>query len=90
MRTTTPEIIVYTQHNCGACKFVERAIDAAGLSATYRDVREDADAADMLVQLIATHRPGEHPRTPVAVVDGTPYFGTAVRDHLRHRRSAAA
>ncbi|MEP9391113.1 glutaredoxin domain-containing protein [Gordonia sp. VNK1] len=90
MRTTTPEIIVLTQPNCGACKFVEKSIDAAGLDASYRDVREDADAAEMLVELFAAHKPGEHPRTPVAVVDGTPYFGTAVRDALRSRGRAAA
>lgn len=89
MRTTTPEIVVYTQPSCGACKFVERAITTAGLDADYRDVREDEAAAAMLVQLFNTHKPGERPRTPVAVVDGTPYFGTAVRDALR-RRSVAA
>lgn len=91
MRTTTPEIVVYSQPKCPACVFVERSIAAAGLSADYRDVREDEAAAEMLVQLFAAHRPGERPRTPVAVVDGTPYFGTTVRDRLRSvNRSAAA
>lgn len=90
MRTTTPEIVVLTQPNCGACIFVERAITAAGLTATYRDVREDADAAEMLTRLYTQHRPGERPRTPVAVVDGTPYFGTAVQEHLRALNRAAA
>ena len=90
MRTTTPEIVVYTQQSCGACKFVERAIDAAGLDATYRDVREDADAAEVLVQLFNTHRPGERPRTPVTVIDGEVVFGPGVRDQLRAMTRAAA
>jgi glutaredoxin len=90
MRTTLPEITVYTQPSCGACIFVERAIAAAGLHATYRDVREDESAAEMLVQLFAAHRPGERPRTPLTVVDGEVFFGPGVRDALRHRRSAAA
>lgn len=88
--TTLPEIVVYTQPSCGACIFVEKSIAAAGLTATYRDVREDADAAERLVQLFAQHRPAERPRTPVAVVDGTPYFGTAVQEHLRALNRAAA
>lgn len=90
MRTTTPGIVVYTQPNCGACVFVAKAITAAGLDADYRDVREDEAAAAMLVELFAAYRPGEHPRTPVAVVDGTPHFGTSLRDHLRSRGRAAA
>lgn len=90
MRTTNPEIVVYTQANCGACVFVAKAIDAAGLPAAYRDVREDPAAAEMLVQLFDAYKPGERPRTPVAVVDGTPYFGTSLRDYLRSRGRAAA
>lgn len=89
MRTTTPEITVYSQPNCGACVFVSKAIAAAGLHATYRDVRQDEAAAEMLVQLFAAHRPGEHPRTPVTVIDGEVFFGPGVRDHLRSRSRAA-
>ncbi|WP_157753403.1 glutaredoxin family protein [Gordonia sp. 1D] len=90
MRTTLPEILVLTQPNCGACKFVEKAIDAAGLDATYRDVRQDESAAEMLVQLLTQHRPGERPRTPVTVIDGEVFVGPGVRDHLRAMTRAAA
>ena len=83
-------ITVLIQPNCTACVWVERALTRHGELFTTRDVRDDPEAEALLRDLYTAHRPGQHPRTPVTILDhDVVVFGTDVRPHLRSRPAAA-
>ncbi|MBX8688102.1 glutaredoxin family protein [Mycobacterium sp. 20091114027_K0903767] len=85
-------VTVLSQPGCGACRFVEKTLDAEGLTYEIRDVREDPAAADLLVGIYERLRPGQHPSTPVTILgEDDIVFGPMVRDRLRElRREEAA
>lgn len=82
---------LYTQPGCGACIFAAKDLTKAGIDYVTRDVRADDAAAEEVRQLYAAHRDsGEHPQTPVIVIDGTPFFGPVeLHAHLRELVRAA-
>ncbi|MDO2981386.1 MULTISPECIES: glutaredoxin family protein [Mycobacteriaceae] len=81
---------LYTQPGCGACIFAAKDLTKAGIDYVTRDVRTDEAARDELLALYAAHRDsGEHPQTPVIVIDGTPFFGP-VELHAYLRQLARA
>ena len=57
-----PNVTLYTQPGCGPCVGVKRALDAAGIPYTLRDIRSDEDAYARLVELGYSGTPVvEHP-----------------------------
>lgn len=84
-------VTLLTQPGCGACTFVEKTLQAEGLSFTARDVRADPAAAGLLVGLFERLRPGHHPSTPVTILSPDDVvFGPMVRDRIRELRLAEA
>lgn len=83
---------LYTQPACGGCTFAAKDLVKAGIDFVSRDVRTDDAARDELLRLYAEHRSeGEHPQTPVTVIDGAPFFGPVeLHAHLRAQTKAAA
>lgn len=84
-------ITLYTQPGCGACIFAAKDLTKASIDFVTRDVRTDPEARDELLALYAEHRDsGEHPQTPVTVIDGQPFFGPVeLHAHLRELTRAA-
>ncbi len=84
-------ITVLSQPGCGACRFVEKTLDAEGLPYLVRDVRQDPDAADLLIGIYRHLRPGQHPSTPVTILGpGDVVIGPVIRDRLRELRGREA
>lgn len=87
----TSLITVLSQPGCGACRFVEKTLDAEGLPYTVRDVRQDPAAADLLIGIYQRLRPGQHPSTPVTILGpGDVVIGPVIRDRLRELRGREA
>ncbi|CPR93656.1 glutaredoxin family protein [Mycobacteroides abscessus] len=83
--------ILFTQPGCGACVFVAKDLDAAGIEFVARDVRTDADAAAELVAMFSVRHPGRIPTTPVVVTDTEMLFGAGeIHQHIRNLARTAA
>lgn len=78
---------VLSKPQCPGCTWVKRHLQQHGVQYTERDVTADPDAEQLLRDLYASLRPGQHPATPVTLLtteEGVlTVFGPDIRGHLR-------
>ena len=65
----TVEIELLTQPGCGPCIASKRMLSGLNVDVTYRNVQEDAEAAQII-------RESRFTGTPVVIIDGELYHGT--------------
>ncbi|GAA4391725.1 glutaredoxin family protein [Tsukamurella soli] len=87
--------VVYAQKLCQQCRMVERLLTNLGVTYEVRDVQEDPQALEDVMEYWRTLRPGEQPSTPVTVIDGDPvgvFFGNVphrIKAHLAQEEKAS-
>ncbi|SHP29115.1 glutaredoxin [Mycobacteroides abscessus subsp. abscessus] len=84
---------VLSKPQCGPCTWVKKSLDQHGVEYIERDVTVDTAAEQLLRDLYAARRPGQHPSTPVTLLSSEQgvltIFGPDIRGHLRELTRAA-